>query len=333
MSDNEQQETSEQPPLKLVRVPIIAGLVLMAAYGIYFGLIKKASGGGPDSWGQFGDFLGGLLNPVVGTITIVLLVHTLQSQLKAVELQRKELALQRKELQLQRAETARSTEALAAQNKAIMMQSFEQTFFAWLQSYRQLVDSFEQGGIKGQRILSHWIQLCLASNHDSPAADRAIFKRNLTYKEATEAYISGVGQSLAIRYKSALAEYERTYEAQHPSLGPMLRSLYRLIEWVDKSSLEYVEKWHYIAIVRSQLSWPEMMVIVYNGATDRGRNFVPLINKYALLDNLESTTDHIVAAMRGPFVDRAPEHFPYSKCAFNSGVAKLELGIVEAKDL
>ncbi|OAE56646.1 hypothetical protein A7J67_08365 [Achromobacter xylosoxidans] len=333
MSENEQQPVTEEPPLKLARLPVFAGIALIAVYSIYFGLIKGAPGGGPDSWGQFGDFFGGVLNPIVGTITIVLLIHTLRAQLKAIELQRRELTLQRNELQLQRVETARSTEALAAQNKAIMMQSFEQTFFAWLQSYRMLVDSVELGNLKGQRLLIDLVQPFLGARQESPASERILHQRMFTYDEAFDLHLNGNSSILATRYQSALSAFKSVYKSNHTSLGPMLRTLYRLIEWIDHASLETEDKWHYVSIVRSQLSWPEMMIIAYNGATDRGKNFVPLIDKYALLDNLDPETDKLVAAMRGPFLVRQPEHFPYTKCAFNSTEAKLEMGFIEEKDL
>jgi hypothetical protein len=62
-------------------------------------------------WGEFGDFIGGIVNPSVGLVTIILLVLTLLSQQTELREQRKQMS----------------------------KQSFEQTFFAWLDAYRQSV--------------------------------------------------------------------------------------------------------------------------------------------------------------------------------------------------
>lgn len=318
MSVPEQQTSAEPTTSKLVWVPIVIGAFLVLTYWIYFGRVKHAPAGGPDSWGQFGDFLGGLLNPVVGTITIVLLVRTLQSQLRAVDLQRNELTLQRSELQLQREETVRSTAALAAQNKAIMMQSFEQTFFAWLQSYRQFVNSLNAGALQGYQVLQHGVRAYAAGR---PNSGGVYFE-----KWSCDHIAMKGGGVLEQKYENARTSYEQSYTSDHAILGPLLRSLYRLIDWIDKSPIPTKEKWHYVAIARSQLTWPEMMILAYNGTTERGQKFLPLVEKYALLDNLEGATDYIIAAMRGPFLEYPPAEFPYTARAFDSTLAKAALG-------
>lgn len=324
MPNTEQTQPTDQATSRLIRIPIVVGGLLILAYGIYFGFIRKEESGGPDTWGQFGDFLGGLLNPVVGAVTIILLVRTLTAQLHAVDMQRQELKLQRDELKLQRAETARSTEALAAQNNAIKMQSFEQTFFAWLQSNRQFVSSLNAGPDQGFKVLQSLVRPWAAGTLDSVGTD---------FDQWTERHRQSAGKLLEIKFFAAKDGYEDTYKNHHDVLGPLLRSLYRLIDWVDNSPISDSEKWHYVAIARSQLTWPEMMILAYNGTTKRGERFATLIEKYALLDNLEATSDYLIAAMRGPFLERRFDGFPYTKRAFSSAVAKLELGIVELKDL
>ena len=338
MSTPDQDTLPDPPQSKLVWVPILAGITLLLAYAIYFGFVEKAPKGGPDSWGQFGDFLGGLLNPVVGTITIVLLVRTLQQQGKAVEYQRIELAEQRKELTLQREETAKSTLALSAQNKAIQMQSFEQTFFAWLQSYKAVVEQIQSstGSATGQRALN-LIASSFNGRSARPRENQTGGLHNpkpvLSYADAIREFLEYGNPEIIDRFEIALGHYHETYRANHSQLGPMFRTLFRMIEWVDHSPLSASERWHYVAIIRSQLSWAEMYFLAFNGCTPRGTSFATLINKYALLDNLEADTDGLAAAMRDAFVLSRPNHFPYTKAAFVSSAAKLELDFVEMKDI
>ncbi|GAB1827393.1 hypothetical protein MyNCGM70_02570 [Achromobacter xylosoxidans] len=321
------------------------GGLLILAYGIYFGLIRKQGTGGTDIWGQFGDFLGGLLNPIVGTITIILLVRTLMAQLNAVDMQREELTLQRDELKLQRAETAKSTEALAAQNNAIKMQSFEQTFFAWHDSYRTLVTNLAGTNAQlsgAQRLLE--LYQPFKSSSVCKVAKGALTEYDsippATYPQAIESYLTDGNRLVVERFERAITAYETIYRNHHSVLGPIYRTLYRLLDWIDRSSISDEEKWHYVAIARSQLSWGEMLFLAFNGLTPRGLNFVPLMNKYALLDNLEDHTEDLVLVMRKAFLKKPPEllnpqinAWRYEDGAFHSSVAKSKLGILTARDI
>ncbi|CAB3712124.1 hypothetical protein CEY09_30210 [Achromobacter marplatensis] len=345
MTDTQKKTALHQKPSRLVWVPVVAALLLVGAYVAYFGVYKSAPMGQPESWGQFGDFLGGLLNPVVGVVTVTLLVRTLLSQQRAIEVQGEELELQRHELQLQRAEAAKSTAALDAQHKAIVLQSFEQTFFAWLASYRSMVGNLV-GNSHQLNGAQHLVALCqpFRENQADKTREQGI---PLPDSNPVISYVDGVfdylqaGDGIVVRrVERAVMEFDLVYRNNHSTLGPLFRTLYRLLDWVDRSPLSNQEKWHYIAIARSQLSWGEMFFLAFNGLTPRGSNFVPLMNKYAILDNLEGYTDGLVLVMREAFLKKPPtfhwisaNSWRYNAKTFSSPIAKLELGIVEAKDL
>ena len=57
--------------------------------------------GGPDTWSHFGDYYSGVLNPVIGIITVVLVVMTLRTTRVAAADTRKHLELQNKHLEVQ----------------------------------------------------------------------------------------------------------------------------------------------------------------------------------------------------------------------------------------
>lgn len=80
-------------------------------------------------FGQVGDFFGGVLNPIFAFLSFMGVVATLSYQ-------RRELKASQEELRLSRAVQAQSV-------KAIESQRFEQTFFAWLNTYRELLSSVE----------------------------------------------------------------------------------------------------------------------------------------------------------------------------------------------
>lgn len=336
MAEASNSHSSKKQSLNLVWLPVAVAFFAVSAYIVYFGVVTKIPLGGPDSWAGFGDFFGGMLNPVVGIVTIVLLVRTLQAQQHAIELQREELLAQRHELQLQREETRRSTAALDAQHLAMVVQSFEQTFFAWLQSYRQAVSDLRFAGKNGPDALRQMIAYCRADHASmvlSNGSEISDANPAKSYDQVIDSYGKYDDRLLVERFGRARVAYEGVYQRHHDLIGPLLRSIYRLIKWVDGSQLAPKEKWHYVSIVRSQLAWAEMMLILYSGCTQQGQRFVALINRYAILDNLEGQTDGLVHAMREILVKKPCQDFPYVLSAFNSDVAKLQLGFVEIDDL
>jgi hypothetical protein len=96
-----------------------------------------------DAWGQFGDFFGGVLNPVFGFLSVFGLLAALVLQTKELKASRAALEISQRELELSRQAQTESAEALKMQNEAIRIQSFEQTFFSWFQSYKNLLQDIE----------------------------------------------------------------------------------------------------------------------------------------------------------------------------------------------
>lgn len=245
-----------------------------------------------DRWGTFGDFLGGIINPVVGIITIILLVLTLMSQ-------RRELKEQRNQM------------ALAA---------FEQTFFTWLNTYRDLVNRFRYLYSRMPEEVRYGIDGLEQATKDTNYRSNA---------EAIErsAFVSRAGglgptTSRGTYFSTVAATWRRVYSKSEPQLGAMLRTLFTLIRWVDKNpALTAQQKWDYVAIVRAQLSSPELRILFFNGFMPPGQAFTQYVDKYALLDNLLHA-EHwdIVAA-------HTVHAHPFAESAFHSNLARSKLGI------
>lgn len=71
--------------------------------------------GNQGDFGAFGDFLGGVLNPILGFATVGLLIWSLKMQMKELSLSNQQLALTRQELTKTKEETALSRKAMEAQ--------------------------------------------------------------------------------------------------------------------------------------------------------------------------------------------------------------------------
>ena len=121
---------------------ILLPLVPIGFYIRYF--YKKDITQSPEIWGQFGDYMGGVINPIFGFISVVLLIYTIRQQQEA-------LSLQREELQATREELARSAKAQEASEKALneqagifKQQQFEATFFAIFNQLIQISNNLLQ---------------------------------------------------------------------------------------------------------------------------------------------------------------------------------------------
>lgn len=79
-----------------VLIPFFAFLAMvvciLAAYGTWFGFhLKIPASESAETWGQFGDYVGGVLNPLIGGLTLMWLI-------RSVHLQKTELAETREAL-------------------------------------------------------------------------------------------------------------------------------------------------------------------------------------------------------------------------------------------
>jgi hypothetical protein len=93
-------------------IALTAGTVATAAYLLNFGFIPSDA---QDVWGQFGDFLGGLLNPLVALFALYMLSVTLR--------------IQRRELRATHDELKASRLIADVQRKVMQRQLFESQFF------------------------------------------------------------------------------------------------------------------------------------------------------------------------------------------------------------
>ncbi len=286
----------------IVLIAIAAAVAFVSIYHYHLGALAIDEKS-PAGWGQLGDYFGGVLNPVFGFLTILALVLTLI-------LQSRELKLSRGELILSRTELRHSAEALRGQNKAIDRQSFEQTFFAWLNTYRELMTSIEIG------------------TGDAVSSGRRALERLRTSHLKIGNFKEGEHEAIS---KSALENWAALYNKHEYQFDSLFRVLYRLIVWIDSQDedrLSPAQKWLYVSIVRAQLSWIELVYLFYNGHTERGRNFKRLAEKYALFDNLNFATDRAIAIVR----ECPPDSVGYQPSAYDSRLARVAMGLPESSE-
>lgn len=76
------------------------------------------------------------------------------------------------------------------------------------------------------------------------------------------------------------------YDRQPSAFGPYLRLLYQTFDHIANSGLTEHQKIRYANIARGQISEGAVLLLALNGLTPYGYKFVPLIEKFGLLEHL-----------------------------------------------
>ena len=260
------REAEERESLRRIE-QVKRRLIILACSGIVaflfvFGLYLYQFGAGGlstkrDEWGQFGDYIGGTLNPLFTLLTFIGILVT--------------IVLQARELHYSTIELRTSSEALNTQATTTKLQQFENAFFQLLNLHNTIVN-----------------ELDLRSRH-SPAnvisRGRDCFRVFVDrYKDRWNAE-SGDKESI-----EAIAQaYERFYEENQHEVGHYFRLLYNIVKFVDQSDIK--NKKFYTNLIRAQLSADELTMLFFNCLSRWGNvKFKPLIERYALLKTLPVRT-------------------------------------------
>jgi hypothetical protein len=237
-----------------VILPSIAVLLTLGVVSKYYYHFGGEVSLKHDKWGQFGDYLGGVLNPIFGFLGFIALLLTLK--------------LQRQELKLSTEELAKSAKALELQNKSLAQQNFENTFFQLLRRHSELVSEASFKGLTGRDVFRSLYKSSLVNTYTNVVTD-----------------IKDINERAIATYKAFFSDSD-----SHHILAHYFRVLYHIFKFIDTSQLSGFDKTIYANIARAQLSSYELCLMFYNGIYGEGKvGFKPLIEKYGLLKHLDSS--------------------------------------------
>jgi uncharacterized membrane protein len=230
--------------------------------------------------GTFGDFFGGVLNPILGFFTVIGLAVT--------------VVMQRISL------------------KASRLIAFENTFFNMLELHNNIVqqlrfdpaiipqfrdDSVVIGKTSRDKSLLHSVKKALISLLRSPtssAHDEKIYhvhEGRAVFFEILEALERATGTE-----KDLSIAYEHDLQNKHNYvLGHYFRNLYQILKHISRGEqyvLTLTQAKEYSAIVRSQLSSHELVLLLLNclpKVVDNGA-FLKLVVRYRMLEHLPLLT-------------------------------------------
>lgn len=238
----------------LIILKIILTLILIIAATsiyLYFSKFDGPLSDKQETWGQFGDFIGGTLNPLIAIAALIALIQTIR--LQATELNNSTIQLEK------------SANALAAQNEATKKQSFESSFFNMTLIFNELVRDLSHDGSNGKE--------CIRKIHQSLSG---LYLHNIK-----------LGNNIEPTEKAINMHYKEFYEEYGHLIEHYFRTLYNIIKFIDSSHLDWESKKFYAELIRAQLSRYEINLILYNCISSHGKKFLPLVKKYNLLKHLE----------------------------------------------
>ncbi len=213
----------------------------------------------PAAWGSFGDYMGGLLNPIISLFTLVVAVSVWQ---------------------LQKTELLETRKALEEQGKTAEQQRREQRFFDLLNLYRATVDSIvlEYSRLSGaisttySAIGKRAFGLLTSASDANPFPQRirSFFSAQGDYphwEDPDPIYVSSLWQK------------------HSPVLDHYFRVVFTLLR--EAEPLLHDDRFRYIKILRAQLSRDEVCLIAMNLLFDEeGQRMRNLVKEYGLLKHL-----------------------------------------------
>lgn len=198
---------------------------------------------------DFGNLFGGI-NTLFAALAFAALTYTLILQQRALALQRGQLSEQQRDLD--------------AQSARLDRQSFESMLVQLLGFHHAITRDVE-------------VRIGAANFHGRTALRALADELN-----------GHVAAESEIEHRPAIDVVQKAYSDFHRRYRGVLdhyfRNLYHTVKFVDASGMGDARR--YTSLIRAQLSPPELLLLFYNCLTPFGEKFRPLVQKYALLEQL-----------------------------------------------
>lgn len=240
---SDSRNRSMRPLYRLFQAAIAAFLIVLT---INLFAINKSN------FGEWGDFFGGVLNPIFTFLTFMGLLIT--------------IVIQKKELRESRLEMRRSGDALREQSKSLQKTNFENTFFQMLTIHNGIVNAIDLSGEEGR-----------------VTRGRDCF--NVFYTRLSKIYRENVQKANGNYTKAEIVtlSYKLFWKDHQTELGHYFRYLYNVVRFIKESNFS---DGPYFRLVRAQLSDQELLLLFYNCVSENGGNFTALVEDFSLLNNL-----------------------------------------------
>lgn len=245
-------------------------LIVCAPAFVYVGwfALSKVSDD-PVHWGQFGDFVGGIVGTAVGLVTLAFLIATVRMQRRMVLLASQQLTTSQKEL--------RDT------TTALKQQVFEALFFKMIDQVRLAALSGSTVGAQGESI--------------PPAGP--VSRACLT---ALERSLPLGPTASADQINRAMTQVAECLKGNPSWPEPFFRLIYHTLKLVHYSGLPELDRVRYASLFRSQFTNAELICLYINLQTDAAAGLRPYIDFYGMLKHMP----RLPGITRSTLVTRGP---------------------------
>lgn len=259
----------------LIIIALIFTTVVISAFVLQFG--HKSFANTSEEWAQFGDYIGGTLNPIFALLSFSALLYTITIQLKQIKLSEKqltrtltELKLSKEELELTRQELARSADAqinsqlvMQQQLKTQNSQQFDSIFFAMLRELNTLLAKLEE------------------------IPPKYIINDNYEHGDSIST-LDKIYQKIFTTDLSSIHEIQ-TQLLQEKEIAQYFMLLYQLLKIIDTKIIgDYSEptKKMYSNIVRASISEKALQLLIVNVSYPEFKQYRNLVEKFAFFEHV-----------------------------------------------
>lgn len=255
-------------------LPWLAGtlaIILVLSYAIAFHPLPINER--PDAWGQFGDYMGGLLNPLISLFTLIVAVSVWR---------------------LQKTELLETRKALEEQGKTAEQQRREQRFFDLLNLYRATLDS----------IVIEISDVALASSGVYTFTGKRAFTFLISHRGGfglppeLQVFFHPTGP-INLWERPPDEEVTLMWDERASMLDHYFRVIFTLLR--EAEPLLQNDRCRYIKILRAQLSRDEINLIAMNLLYDEeGKKMRELVAEYGFLKHLPHNNLRDIAEKKLP---------------------------------
>lgn len=273
---NEDSVLSRRLPAILVSIFVLALVAMAVDIFVYSRYFSGSIADNHTRWGEFGDFLGGTLNPFFALLGLLALLLT--------------IVLQNRELRNSTRELANSVRALNEQAAAVKLQNFERTFFEMVRLHHDIVKALDLRDSE-----SH-------VTTEGRDCFRVFYDRfRKSHGEANAKYNTAGQETIIVK------AYSPFYQRHQHEIGHYFRNFHRILKLVDESHVD--NKSNYTGILRAQMSSYELALLFYNALHPVGGKLKPLVERYEMLEHMDvsllcNPPDEVVLMDRRAFGDQ-----------------------------
>ncbi|MEV9528063.1 putative phage abortive infection protein [Aliarcobacter butzleri] len=231
-----------------------------------------------EHFGQFGDFIGGTLNPILAFLSFMALLYTIKIQMDELKLSREEIEATREELKESRIAQQEQSESLRLQNEATKLQIFENTFFELVRMLNNIKENINITPISFTSFVGGGQSFIL--NGKSFYSKIKIFENDnkLYANEAISKYILILKELLHSEYNKFNNDYEKF-------TGTYFGQIYQILKFINESNIENSQR--YVNIFRAQFTKDELEFLFYHCLGNIGkRRFKKLVEDYEFFEHI-----------------------------------------------